>query len=98
LHVLDKSQEEKDEAIQEEKAFRYLQGWQEKFRRNGGSVDIRVSVGVPSQQINEIAEDEGATLIAMPARGVGLVKLVMGRTADAVVRRSSTPVLLFKIY
>lgn len=98
LHVIDKAQGGKELSRQEEKALHGLQDWQEKFRRNGGNkVDIKVSAGIPSQRINEIAETEGVTLIAMPTRGVGLVKLFMGRTADAVVRRSSAPVLLFKI-
>jgi len=97
LHVVDKGQSARNISEQEHMAAVRLKEWQEKFIKNGGNVDVRISTGVTSQEIVSIVESEGSTLVAMPTKGVGLAKLIIGRTADAVMRRSTCPVLLFKV-
>ena len=96
LHVVEKERHGKNPGQQKEEAERILEGWKEKFLQHDANVDISIVHGVPSQQIVNVAESEGATLIALPSRGVGLTSLVLGRTADAVMRSSGVPVLLFK--
>lgn len=97
VHVVDKGHSEAEIERNMEKAEQYLQSWVKKFRISGVNAESRVTTGIASQQINNIAEFEGATLIAMPTRGLGyFANLLIGSTADAVVRRSSRPVLLFK--
>ncbi len=98
LHVVDKGHSDADIAKHTENAQKHLQKWEEQFKARGvGDVEVKVSTGVASQQINDIAEFEGVTMIAMPTRGLGyLSNLLIGSTADAVVRRSSRPVLLFR--
>lgn len=97
LHVVDQGQSAGGISGQEQKAASRLKEWQEKFLKNGGSVDIKISTGAISQEIVKIVDSEGATLVAMPTIGLGLAKLIIGRTADAVMRRSNCPVLLFKV-
>ncbi len=97
LHVVDKGRSEEDLQKRTEDALKRLQHWEEKFKAKGVQVDTKVSSGVASQQINDIAEFEGVTMIAMPTRGLSYIKnLLIGSTADTVVRRSSRPVLLFR--
>lgn len=97
LHVVDKGHTESDIERHRQKAKEKLEVWKKRFEEKGVTADIHVATGIPSQQINEVAEFEGATLIAMPTRGLGyLANLVIGSTADAVVRRSSRPVLLYR--
>lgn len=97
LHVVDRGHSESDIEKYRQKALEKLEQWKKRFEEKGVSTDVHVTTGVPSQQINEVAEFEGATLIAMPTRGLGyLANLVIGSTADAVVRRSSRPVLLYR--
>ncbi|MDO9536032.1 MAG: universal stress protein [Bacillota bacterium] len=97
LNVVDKGQSAGEISQQEQKAADRLKEWQKKFNKKDGSVDIKISTGVTSQEIVSIVESEGVTLVAMPTKGLGLAKLIMGRTAEAVMRRSNCPVLLFKV-
>jgi len=96
LHVIDRGDtEEKIKKIENE-AMARLKKWEEKFLEKGVQVKCQVEKGPASQQIIATAEIEGATLIAMSRRGRGhLAGLLIGSTADQVVRRGSRPVLLF---
>ncbi len=97
LHVVDKGHTDADIKKHTENAQKHLQKWEEAFQAKNVDVEVKVSSGVASQQINDIAEFEGVTLIAMPTRGLGyFANLLIGSTADAVVRRSNRPVLLFR--
>lgn len=97
-HIVDKGHTDADIKKHTDNAQNYLQKWEEKFKAKGVEAEIIISTGAPSQQINDIAEFEGVTMIAMPTRGLGyFANLLVGSTADAVVRRSSRPVLLFRI-
>ena len=62
----------------------------------GTETRVFMGKGIASQNILAEAQESEATLIALPRRGRGLVTgLIIGSTADAVVRRSSIPVLVF---
>jgi nucleotide-binding universal stress UspA family protein len=53
--------------------------------------------GDPATSITRIAEEEGVEMIVMGTHGrSGLMRLLMGSTAEAVVRRATCPVLTYK--
>ncbi len=61
----------------------------------GCTVKIRITDGTPSREIMQVADDEKVGMILMPKRGEGYIKqLLLGSTADAVLRQSNQPVLL----
>lgn len=98
VHVIDRGTTVEQLESSKESARQKLNAWRQEFAAKGVSAEVRIAVGIPSREILAIAEEEGATLIAMPRRGKGLIaNLLIGSTADAVVRRSSRPVLLFNV-
>ena len=73
-----------------------LEQWKKKFILKGTSARYYITSGSPGQQIITTAEKERITLVALSRRGKGkLAGLLIGSTADEVVRRGKTPVLLF---
>ncbi len=63
---------------------------------NGSNVKIEIKEGTASKNIMEIAEKEGASLIALSKHGAGTAKgILIGSTADAIARYSKVSVLLF---
>jgi nucleotide-binding universal stress UspA family protein len=96
LTVIDKG--DTVEAIKEaeDEAERKLLEWKSRFTEKGVNTMHLVLKGPASQQIAFAAEQEGATLIAMARRGRGrLAGLMIGSTADQVIRKTNRPVLLF---
>ena len=68
------------------------------FEAKNFSVTTKVREGKASDNILEIAKEENITLIAIPKKGAGDMKeLLIGSTADAVVRKSDIPVLVFPV-
>lgn len=64
----------------------------------GVETEIRVRTGIPSKYLTQIAEEDQVTLVMMATRGVGNIKeLLLGSTAENMVRYSSRPVLLFPV-
>jgi universal stress protein A len=64
-----------------------------------GSVPVRhqLITGDPASSIVRCAQDEGVELIVMGTHGrTGLMRLLMGSVAEAVVRRSPCPVLTLR--
>jgi nucleotide-binding universal stress UspA family protein len=62
-----------------------------------GRVDGRAAVGQPSVAIGELAQQEGADLIAMATHGRhGLARLVLGSVATATMRQTTVPLLLIR--
>ena len=58
----------------------------------------RLLPGDPAGAITELARKENADLIVMGTHGrTGLVRLLMGSVAEAVVRRAKCPVFIFKL-
>ncbi len=98
IQVVEESYIPDDLKKKKEKAEHYLKSWQQKFTQKGVRADIKLLEGVPSKQIIEVSEYEGATLIAMPTWGLGgaFTSFIVGSTADAVVRNSSRSILFIK--
>lgn len=79
------------------KAAEKLRIWQDEFKDKGIEAEICVVVGISSEEIVKIAKERDVSLIAISRRGRGIIdELVIGSTADPVVRRASRPVLLLK--
>lgn len=65
--------------------------------RKYSGLDIRAVVGDPVQQIVNIAEKEGTTLIVMPSHGrTGFSRFMLGSVAERVLRLAHCPVLILK--
>jgi nucleotide-binding universal stress UspA family protein len=61
----------------------------------GFDVSHRVLEGIPSDEISRLALAEEVTLIMMTARGGGIIEeLLLGSTAENVLRKTTKPVLL----
>ncbi len=55
--------------------------------------------GTPSVEITRFAEDEGSDLIIIPTHGLtGLERMLLGSTAERVVRMATCPVLAIKSF
>lgn len=96
VHVIDKGVGDEDILKLREEAGNKLNIMRRELAELGFQTDVRVRVGVPSQQVLDIAEDDEVTLIAMASRGEGIIKdLFLGSTAENIARRSNRPILLF---
>jgi nucleotide-binding universal stress UspA family protein len=63
-----------------------------------GHLSVRVEAGEPSDAILSSAKDGGADLIVMGTHGrTGLSRLLIGSVAEAVLRRSTCPVLTIRV-
>lgn len=61
-------------------------------------VSVRVESGEPSDAILHASRDGGADLIVMGTHGrTGLSRLLIGSVAEAVLRRSTCPVLTIRV-
>lgn len=57
----------------------------------------RLITGDPSTAIPKLADEEGVELIVMGTHGrTGLMRLLMGSVAEAIVRRANCPVLTLR--
>ena len=57
----------------------------------------RMGIGDPAAEIVRIAGDEGVELIVIGTHGrTGMLRLVMGSVAEAVVRRAPCPVMVYR--
>lgn len=55
----------------------------------------RLITGTPAEAIVELAETEGADMIVLATQGhIGLIRMLMGSVAEAVVRNAKCPVLI----
>jgi len=90
-HTAELVEENKREA--EEK----LKHWQHDFAELGMEAEICVEVGISSELIVNKARELNVSLVALSRRGRGKInELLIGSTADQVVRRATRPVLLLK--
>lgn len=63
----------------------------------GFRVTTRVEVGVPHREIVRVAEEENISMIAMGSHGRGAIaEVLLGGTAENVVRGSRRPVLVVR--
>lgn len=79
-------------------AEQYLEGRAGELRKRGYEVETTVAVAAqPARAILDEAEDGGCDLIAMSTHGRGeLGRLILGSTADKVLRGTHVPVLLHR--
>ncbi len=91
MHVIDYGKPDKTKELSEE-ALKKLEEFAKKFKFES---DLEVSAGVASNAIINEAVIKGSTLIVVGKRGRSVLKdLLLGSTADGVIRRSMLPVLL----
>lgn len=75
----------------------YLAGIQGKFREKGIETRTRVESGPVVETIINVAEGEGADLIAMASHGrTGLSRVFYGSIAAGVLQRVDRPLLLIR--
>jgi nucleotide-binding universal stress UspA family protein len=76
-------------------ALAYLERVAAALRARGAVVDVHVLAGKPAPTLVDMAVRGGYSLIVMCTRGkTGLKRLILGSTAEAVLRRSPIPVLV----
>lgn len=57
----------------------------------------RMALGDPAAEIVRLAADEGAELIVLGTHGrTGMLRFLMGSVAEAVVRRATCPVMVYR--
>ncbi len=96
-HVVDEGYTEEQLKENGSKALDKLAGWQSEFEGRGIDVEIEVVVGVASELIIEASKKKHVSMLAIARRGRSMVdELVIGSTADHIVRHSVCPVLLLK--
>lgn len=79
------------------KAVERLKLWEQEFAEKGFTVETEVVVGISSEEIVKAAKEKDVSLIALSRRGRGMInELIIGSTADHIVRRATRPVLLVK--
>jgi nucleotide-binding universal stress UspA family protein len=65
--------------------------------RGNGAATVRVTTGKPFVEIIRVAREENAELVIVGAHGGGFLKtLLLGTTAERVVRKGDRPVLVVK--
>ena len=75
----------------------YLSTIQDKFREKGIAARTRIAQGPVVEAIIEVAEHEGANLIAMASHGrTGLPQVFYGSVAAGVLHRVDRPLLLIR--
>lgn len=96
-HVVDEGYTEEQLNENSSKALEKLAGWQSEFEGRGIEVETEVVVGVASELIIEASKKKHVSMLAIARRGRSMVdELVIGSTADHIVRHSVCPVLLLK--
>ncbi len=78
-------------------ANRQLVAVQERAKAAGQPITTRIEVGIPSQALQTVAQTIGADLLVVGTHGrTGLDHVLVGSTAERVVRVSPCPVLAVK--
>lgn len=68
------------------------------LEQHGINIKVEVPVGLPSMEINDIAEKENVSLIMVGSHGRSLVsKILLGRTSEQIIRDARKPVLIMKL-
>lgn len=71
----------------------------EPLRRKGLSMETRVSVGVPADEILSAAKSEDASLLIMGSRGHGVILQVFaGSVVTAVLHKAEIPVTVVPVH
>ncbi|NOY12026.1 MAG: universal stress protein [Archaeoglobi archaeon] len=88
VHVIEKGNE------LPESRLKRLEEIEREFESSGVDVEIFIEAGTPYKEIVRVAEEKLASLVAVSATGSGLLRSLLGGTADGVVRRSKVPVFV----
>jgi nucleotide-binding universal stress UspA family protein len=95
LHVVARGETQEEIEAAVENARERLEEIGDTF--TGVDVRTHVYIGDPAEEINRVAEEEDASLIAIGTKGKGIFKEIrVGSTAECVVRSSRRPVLALK--
>ena len=79
-------------------AEHHISGVIEALEESGAQASYRIEVGIPSQKINAIARELDSDLVILGTRGLsGLEHVLVGSTAERVVRSAPCPVLAARI-
>lgn len=80
-----------------DEAKRQLASLESRVKAAGHSIATRIDVGIPSQCVQAVAEEIGADLLVVGTHGrTGLDHVLVGSTAERVVRIAPCPVLAVK--
>ena len=75
-------------------ASEQLADFKQRASRRGIAVATRIATGIPSEEINAAAQAEDCDLIIVGTRGkTGLAHVLLGSTAERVIRTAPCPVL-----
>lgn len=97
MNVVDEGYTREQISENKEKAMEKLESWKEEFVEKGYDVEAVIEVGIPSEKIAKVAVEKDATMVCISRRGRGMInELLIGSTADPVVRHCPRPVLLLK--
>lgn len=88
VHVIEKGGELPEEKLKK------LEEIESMLEGHGITAEIVIETGTPYKEIVRVAEERSVSMIAVSATGGGLLKALLGGTADGVVRRSRVPVLV----
>jgi nucleotide-binding universal stress UspA family protein len=81
----------------ESDALSYLKKTAEVFRARGVKVSVNTMVGAPGPSIISYSKENGVDLIAIASHGhSGFRNVLLGSTAEYVIRESSLPVLMIR--
>lgn len=95
LHVVSRGERKEEIAAHIRQAEKRLETISGDLRESGISVLAVVRQGSPPEEINQVAEEENVSLIAMGRHGQGWMKdLVVGSTAYMVTMGTKRPVLI----
>lgn len=78
-----------------EQATRYLEEKRRELDTHGVRTSVQVVEGAPASGILDVAEESGASLIAMTTHGRGgMTRMFYGSVAEDVLRNCTIPVLV----
>jgi len=84
--------------MKELEAKQYLAGVERRLVQKGLGVERRLQIGQPGHEILATVAEAGADLIAMTTHGhSGIARFLFGSVAEAVLRASPVPVLMFRV-
>lgn len=85
----------KDYAVSSAEA--HLKDLCDRLAKDGATASAIVRLGSPVEEINKLAQEEGADVIFMGTHGrTGLKHLLVGSVAERIVRTSNIPVLTIR--
>ena len=75
-----------------------LEAQRQQLEQQGLQVTVKIPMGFPSYEINQIAEDEQVSLIMIGSHGSSVLKkVVLGRNSEQIIRDARKPVLIVKL-